>query len=134
MFCLFFFKIEFQTLIYNFWTFFSKTEKVGNKIWSSVLRKKRQSVENKIEYTNRWNRWVLMLGWEKKLSFFMMHFKKKVEREMLGKWSKNWNFEKKVESIFFHKMLCLFSTNKVKVTFPEKSRNVWEKVKKYITI
>lgn len=53
---------------------------------------------------------------------------------MLGKWSKHLNFEKKVESIFFHEMLCLFSTNKVKVTFPEKNGNVGEKVKKYITI
>lgn len=68
-----------------------------------------------------------MLGWEKKLSFFMMHFKKKVESENVGEMVEKLKCREKGWKYFFS-MLRLFSTNKVKVTFPEKSGNVGEKV------
>lgn len=65
----------------------------------------------------------------------MMHFKKKVKSENVGEMVEKLKCREKGCKYFFcHKMLCLFSTNKVKVTFPEKSGNDGEKVKKYITI
>lgn len=73
-------------------------------------------------------------GLRKKIDFFHDALQEKSQKwKCWGNGRKIEILRKRLKVFFFHKMLRLFSTNKVKVTFPEKSRNAREKVKKYIT-
>lgn len=66
-------------------------------------------------------------GLRKKIEFFHDALQEKVESENVGEMVEKLKCREKGWKYFFS-MLRLFSTNKVKVTFPEKSGNVGEKV------